>query len=57
MDKNRPLPPSTAFDKFRDKDFKRHKAEGFPKPLFPARFETPEHTPEQQEERERIGGW
>ena len=57
MDKNRPLPPGDAFDEFRERDFERRKAEGFPKPLFPARFETPEHTPEQQEERERIGGW
>ena len=57
MDKNRPLPPGTAFDPYRQKDFDRRKAEGFPKPLYPARFETPEATPQQQAEREQIGGW
>lgn len=57
MDKNRPLPPGTAFDTYRDKDFNRRKAEGFPKPLYPSNIETPEHTPEQQAERKRIGGW
>lgn len=30
MDKNRPLPPGTAFDPYRQKDFERRKAEGFP---------------------------
>ena len=57
MDKNRPLPPGTAFDPYRQKDFDRRKAEGFPNPLFPARFETPEATPKQQAERKQIGGW
>jgi len=57
MDKNRPLPPGTAFDPYRQKDFERRKAEGFPKPMFPSTFETPEATPEQQAERKRIGGW
>ena len=57
MDKNRPLPPGDAFDEFRDRDFERRKAAGFPKPMFPARFPTPEATPEQQAERKRIGGW
>ncbi|SNR14451.1 hypothetical protein [Tenacibaculum jejuense] len=57
MDKNRPLPPGTAFDPYRKKDFERRKAEGFPKPLYPSRFETPEATPEQQKERLIIGGW
>ncbi len=57
MDKNRPLPPGTAFDPYRQRDFERRKAEGFPKPLFPAEIPTPEATPEQQAERERIGGW
>lgn len=57
MDKNRPLPSGDAFDEFRQQDYERRKAAGFPKPLFPARFETPEATPEQQAERERIGGW
>ena len=57
MDKNRPLPPGTAFDPYRQKDFDRRKAEGFPKPLYESEIETPEATPEQQAERERIGGW
>lgn len=57
MDKNRPLPPGTAFDPYRDKDFKRRKAAGFPKPLFESDFPTPEATQEQQKERELIGGW
>ena len=57
MDKNRPLPPGSAFDEFRDVDFERRKKAGFPKPLFPAAFDTPEATPEQQAERKRIGGW
>ncbi len=57
MDKNRPLPPGTAFDPYRQQDFERRKAVGFPLPLFPAAFETPEATPAQQAERNRIGGW
>ena len=40
MDKNRPLPPGTAFDPYRDADYERRKAAGFPKPMFPASFET-----------------
>jgi len=35
MDKNRPLPPGTAFDPYREADFQRRKAEGFPKPISP----------------------
>ena len=57
MDKNRPLPPGNIFDEFRKRDFERRKAAGFPKPLFPSRFDTPEATLEQQAERVRIGGW
>ncbi len=57
MDKNRPLPPGTAFDPYRQKDFERRKNEGFPKPLYPSNIPTPEATPEQQKERENIGGW
>ncbi|WP_417786017.1 hypothetical protein [Tenacibaculum sp.] len=57
MDKNRPLPPGDAFDAYREQDFERRKAAGFPKPLFPSHFDTPEATPEQQAERKRIGGW
>lgn len=57
MDKNRPLPPGTAFDPYREEDFERRKSEGFPKPLFPSSISTPEATPEQQAERLMIGGW
>ena len=57
MDKNRPLPPGNTFDPYRQQDFERRKALGFPKPLYPSNIPTPEATPEQQEERKRIGGW
>ncbi len=57
MDKNRPLPPGTAFDEYRDDDFERRKAASFPKPLFQSDIPTPESTPEQQAERKKIGGW
>lgn len=57
MDKNRPLPPGDAFDQYRQADFERRKAEGFPKPLYSSNIDTPEATREQQLERERIGGW
>lgn len=36
MDKNRPLPQGTAFDPYREKDYLRRKAEGFPKPIYPS---------------------
>ncbi len=54
MDKNRPLPPGTAFDAYRQKDFERRKAEGFPKPLYRSHIITPEATEEQQKEREQY---
>ncbi|WP_438710220.1 hypothetical protein ACSTS3_14110 [Aquimarina muelleri] len=57
MDKNRPLPPGTAFDEYRQQDFERRKALGFPRPLYPSDIPTPEATPEQQRERKLIGGW
>ncbi|WP_298320673.1 hypothetical protein [uncultured Aquimarina sp.] len=57
MDKNRPLPPGDAFDEFRQQDFERRKAAGFPKPLYPSAIKTPEATAAQQKEREAIGGW
>ena len=57
IDKNRPLPPGTAFDPYREADFQRRKAEGFPKPLYPSDIATPETTPEQQTERKLIGKW
>ncbi len=43
MDKNRPLPPGTAFDPYRDQDFERRKAEGFPEPLYPSTISIPRH--------------
>ncbi|CAA0170836.1 hypothetical protein [Tenacibaculum maritimum] len=57
MDKNRPLPPGSAFDAYREQDYQRRKAAGFPRPLYPSVIETPEATKEQQAERKRIGGW
>ncbi|OEK09833.1 hypothetical protein A8C32_09995 [Flavivirga aquatica] len=54
MDKNRPLPPGTAFDPYRDADFERRKAEGFPPPLYPSQVPTPEATKEQQKERDKY---
>ena len=54
MDKNRPLPPGTAFDPYRQADFERRKSEGFPKPLYRSHIPTPEATPAQQLERERY---
>ena len=57
MDKNRPLPPGTAFDPYREKDFERRRASGFSKPLYSSNIPTPETTKEQQKERELIGGW
>ncbi len=57
MDKNRPLPPDPVFDPYRQQDFERRKAAGFPKPLYPSSIKTPEATKEQRAERKRIGGW
>ncbi len=34
MDRNRPLPHGTIFDAYRERDFKRREAQGFPKPLY-----------------------
>jgi hypothetical protein len=53
MDKNRPLPPCKELDSFRDRDFERRKAEGFPLPLYLSHIDTPEATPEQQRERDK----
>lgn len=48
MDKNRPLPPGTAFDAYRKADFLRRYREGFPEPLYPSNIEIKEYryTPE-----------
>ena len=54
MDKNRPLPPGSAFDPYRQKDFERRKAEGFPPPLYPSETCTREATKAQQAEREQY---
>ncbi len=54
MDKNRPLPPGNAFDEYRERDFQRRKAEGFPSPLYPSFVPTPEATPQQQAERDKY---
>jgi hypothetical protein len=42
MDKNRPLPPGKDLDPYREKDYNRRKAEGFPAPLFHSNIDTPE---------------
>ncbi len=57
MDSNRPLPPHTDLDPYREKDYERRKKAKFKKPLYPSQIPTPEATPEQQAERERIGKW
>ena len=57
MDKNRPLPPGTAFDPYREQDYERRKTLGFLRPLYYSNIPTPEATKEQQKERELIGGW
>ena len=54
MDRNRPLPPGDAFDEYRQRDFERRKAEGFPPPMFPSTFPTPEWTEEQNRERRKY---
>lgn len=54
MDKNRPLPPGDAFDPYRNLDYDRRKAEGFPPPLFESLILTPEDTEDQQQEREKY---
>ena len=57
MDKNRPLPPDKRFDPYRQVDFERRRAEGFPKPLYPSSIRTLECTGEKRKERKDIGGW
>ncbi len=54
LDKNRPLPPGDLLDAFREEDFNRRKAEGFPPPLICSSIPTPEATPEQQAERDKY---
>jgi hypothetical protein len=38
MDKNRPLPPGSAFDPYRTIDEQRRANEGYPSPLFPLQY-------------------
>ncbi len=54
MDKNRPLPPGSAFDSFRQHDFEKRKKEGFPEPLYDAIIPTPEATSDYNNEREQY---
>lgn len=41
-------PPGTAFDPYRQKDYERRKAEGFPPPLYESKIPTPEYVPERK---------
>ena len=43
-----------GFDPYRQQDFERKKAAGFPPPLYKSTFPTPEATPQQQAEREKY---
>ncbi len=54
MDKNRPLPPGSAYDKFRELDYKRRKAEGFQEPLYPSDFLITEETKEHEKEKKEF---
>lgn len=51
MDKNRPLPPGTAFDPYRQKDYERRKAEGFPSPFYESLIRTPEDPKDTPQEK------
>jgi hypothetical protein len=42
MDKNRPLPNGTLLSAYRQKDYERRKAEGFPEPLYLSKVNIPE---------------
>lgn len=53
MDKNRPLPPGSIFDSYRQKDFERRKEEGFPPPLYISFVPTDEANLEHQKERDQ----
>ncbi len=54
MDKNRPLPPGSAYDKFRELDYQRRKAEGFQEPLYPSDFLIMEETKEHEKEKKEF---
>ncbi|MDR2955049.1 MAG: hypothetical protein LBV43_08205 [Prevotella sp.] len=42
MDRNRPLPPGSAFDEYRLRDYERRKKEEFPPPLYQSYINTPD---------------
>ncbi|QZT36877.1 hypothetical protein K5X82_16820 [Halosquirtibacter xylanolyticus] len=52
MDKNRPLPPGSAFDPYRQEDFDRRRIDGFPPPLYESYVPTPE--PSREHEKEKM---
>ena len=54
MDKNRPLPPGKVLDPYREKDYNRRKAEGFPPPLFFASIDTPEWEGADEERKQAL---
>jgi hypothetical protein len=54
MDNNRPLPPGSAFDHCREREFEQRKAKGFPLPEFFSYVPTPEANPSFQAEREKV---
>lgn len=43
MDTNRSLPPGTAFDSYREKDYNRRQSAGFPAPLYPSAIPMPDN--------------
>ncbi|SIR09864.1 hypothetical protein SAMN05920897_1403 [Alkalispirochaeta americana] len=55
MDKNRPLPPGTALDPYREKDRHRRKQEGNPEPLFPMEYKAVEGLKQYNYERKQQG--
>lgn len=48
------LPDMPEFEKYRQKDFERRKAEGIPPPLYPSSIPTPKATLERRKEREKY---
>ncbi|WP_420511669.1 hypothetical protein, partial [Klebsiella pneumoniae] len=48
------LPDMPEFEKYRQKDFERIKAEGIPPPLYPSSIPTPKATLERRKEREKY---
>lgn len=54
MDKNRPLPPGTAFDPYRQRDYERRKSEGFLAPLYPSRIDTLDIGPHPNRYKQKV---